>query len=165
MDRRFQSQQSEWQHSVLEISRVSHMTVGGRKFKLRALVIAGNGKGKVGIGVSQGKDSQQAIGKAELAAARNSILVPVIGGTIPHEVIGKSSASTVLLRPAQRGHGLVAGGTVRAILLLAGIEDATAKNLGRTKNKLTTAFATLRALQALRQRPSNDDSRKRIVVV
>lgn len=135
---------------VLEIKRVSHMTMGGRKFKLRSIVIVGNGKGKIGVGIAQGKDSRQAVEKGKNAAIKHSITIPLRDTTIPHEVVGKSSASLVLLRPAKRGHGLVAGGTVRKLLSLAGISDATSKNLGRTKNKLTTAVATFTALSQLK---------------
>ena len=110
----------------------------------------GDEKGRVGIGIAKGVDAASSIGKAKAGAQKNLITINLKGKTIPHEVYAKFSAAKVIIKPAKEGHGLKAGGAVRTVLLLSGVKDATAKCLGRTKNKLTNALATIEALKKLK---------------
>ncbi|MFA5052547.1 MAG: 30S ribosomal protein S5 [Parcubacteria group bacterium] len=136
--------------SVLDLRRVTRVVAGGKRFRFRATVVIGDGKGTVGVGVAKGADVQAAIQKAKTAAKRKLITFKIVNGTIPHETKAKFSAAEVLLKPAQVGHGLMAGGAVRAVMLLSGVKDVTAKCLGGTKNKLTNAMATIEALKKLK---------------
>jgi small subunit ribosomal protein S5 len=139
----------EFESKLLDLARVSKMTAGGKNLRFRALVIAGDRKGRVGLGVCKGLDVAQAVDKATRAANKNLIKVPIIQDTIPHQVEAKFGAAKVLLKPQKRGRGLVAGGTVRIICMLAGIKNISSKTLGKTKNKITNAQATIMALKKL----------------
>ena len=142
---------SEFNEKVLELRRVTRVVAGGKRFRFRATLILGDGKGKIGIGVAKGLDVQSSIGKARVAARKEMTTIRIKDGrTIPHEVEAKYSAARVLIKPAREGHGLKAGGAVRFILNLAGIKDASAKILGRTSNKLTNAMAAIEALKQLK---------------
>jgi small subunit ribosomal protein S5 len=141
----------EFKEKVLDLRRVTRVVAGGKRFRFRATVVIGDEKGRVGVGVAKGVDVQQAVTKAKAAAKKNIINVNLKDGrTIAHEVSAKFSAAKVLLKPASKGHGLMAGGAVRFVLDLAGIKDATAKCLGRTPNKLTNALAAVEALKKLK---------------
>ncbi len=141
----------EFKEKTLDIRRVTRVVAGGKRFRFRATLVIGDGKGRVAVGVGKGLDVQQSIGKAKVAAKKNIITVHLKDGrTIPHEVYAKYSAARVLIKPASEGHGLRAGGAVRSVLTLAGVKDATAKCLGRTPNKLTNALATIEALKMLK---------------
>ncbi|PIT92293.1 MAG: 30S ribosomal protein S5 [Candidatus Harrisonbacteria bacterium CG10_big_fil_rev_8_21_14_0_10_42_17] len=142
----------EFQDRVLDLSRVTRVTSGGKRFSFRATVVVGDGKGRVGVGSAKGLDVATAVQKGRTAAKKNVIRIPLQGRTIPHEVSAKYSAARVLLKPAKEGHGLVAGGAPRAVLLLAGVRDISAKCLGKTNNKLTNAMATIEALKLIRTR-------------
>ncbi len=152
MPRDFQRQikKDEFKEKVLDLRRVTRVTAGGKRFRFRATVVIGDGRGRVGAGIEKGLDVQQAVQKGRSAAKKNLITIPLKGRTIPHEVEAKFSAARVRLKPAKEGHGLVAGGAVRVVLSLAGIHDITAKCLGRTPNKLTNALATIEALKKLK---------------
>ncbi|RJP44603.1 30S ribosomal protein S5 [Candidatus Parcubacteria bacterium] len=141
----------EFKDKVLDLRRVARVMAGGKRFKFRVTVVIGDEKGRVGIGIAKGVDVAQSVAKAKSAAKKHVIRVELKDGrTIAHEVIAKFSAAKVLLKPAQPGHGLRAGGAVRSVLSLAGVKDATAKCLGRTPNKLTNALATVEALKQLK---------------
>ncbi|MDI6717522.1 MAG: 30S ribosomal protein S5 [Patescibacteria group bacterium] len=144
---------SEYKEKVLDLRRVTRVVAGGKRMSFRATVVVGDEKGKVGLGVSKGLDVAQAVDKAKTKAKKNIVHIILKGRTIPHEVRAKYSAASVLIKPAKLGHGLKAGGAVRNILLLCGIKDATAKTLGATKNKLTTAMAALNALKSIKSTP------------
>jgi len=148
--RRPRKKQDDFDSKLLGLARVVRMTAGGRRLRFRAVMVVGDKKGKVGVGVSKGRDVAQAIQKATRLAKKNLIVVPIIEDTIPHEVSSKFGAAKVLLRPQSKGRGLVAGGTVRVICTLAGIKNISSKVLGRTKNKLNNAQATLKALKQLK---------------
>lgn len=135
---------------LLDLRRVTRVTAGGKRFSFRATLVIGDRKGRVGVGIAKGKDVAQAIGKAKSSAEKRLVNVPIINGTIPHEISAKYCAALVLLKPAKEGHGLVAGGPVRIVCDLAGIKNLSAKILGRTPNKLSNARATLEALKNLR---------------
>jgi small subunit ribosomal protein S5 len=136
--------------AVLDLRRVTRVVAGGKRFRFRATVVIGDGKGTVGVGVAKGADVQQSIQKAKSAAKKSLITFKIVNGTIAHEVKAKFSAAEVLLRPAKEGHGLMAGGPVRAVMTLSGVKDVTSKCLGGTKNKLTNAMATIEALKKLK---------------
>ncbi len=146
---------SEYKDKALEIRRVTRVVAGGKRFSFRATVAVGNARGKVGIGVAKGLDVASAIAKAKRMAEKNIFLVSLVDNrTIPHDVIGKYGASRILLKPARKGHGLIAGGSCRVVLDLAGIKDISGKILGRTTNKLTNAMATITALKTFNRSES-----------
>ncbi len=151
-----------WEYRVIEVKRVARVTKGGKRFKIRAVVIAGNKNGKVGIGIEKGDDISQAVNKALNSAIKSSITVPIVNGTIPYEVRGKASASRVLIKPAKEGRGLICGGSVRIVLELAGIKNITAKIIGVTKNPLTNALSTINALQKLNKYSKNVNESNKI---
>jgi small subunit ribosomal protein S5 len=145
-----QSKQSdkELKEKVLHVNRCSKVVKGGRKFSFSALVIVGDGKGRVGYGFAKANELTDAIRKAGESARKNMMRVTMEGSTIPHEIIVKQDGAHVLIRPAAPGTGVIAGSIVRAILELAGITDVMAKNLGST-NPINQLKATFRALKKL----------------
>ena len=141
----------EFEQKLLDVRRTARMVAGGRRFSFRAVIILGNKKGKVGVGVAKGRDVATAVDKAVRQAKKSLITIPITeDATISYGVEAKYSAAKVMLKPAPKGRGVIAGGTVRAICNLAGIENITAKILGRTNNKLNNARATIRALEKLK---------------
>lgn len=146
-----QKAKSEFDEKVLEIRRVTRVVAGGKRFSFRATVVAGDRKGRVGIGIAKGLDVAAAVEKARRQAEKRMIRIDLKEGrTIPYDVEAKYSAARVRLKPVQEGHGLIAGGSVRAVLELLGVKDISAKVLGRTTNKLTNAMATLEALKKIK---------------
>ena len=150
--------QSEWTERVVQISRVTKVVKGGKKLSFRAIVIVGNQKGQVGIGCAKASEVIIAIQKAIADGRKNVITVPIFKTTIPHPITGKSGAGAVMLRPASQGTGIIAGGAVRSVLELAGIENILSKSLG-SKSPLNAANATIAALKALT--PFTDVAKKR----
>ena len=140
--------QSEWVERVVQISRVTKVVKGGKKLSFRAIVIVGNKKGQVGVGCAKAAEVIIAIQKAIADGRKNLITVPIFKTTIPHPITGRSGAGSVMLKPASQGTGIIAGGAVRLVLELAGIENILAKSLG-SKAPLNAANATLEALKAL----------------
>lgn len=138
----------EFEELVINIDRVSRVVKGGRRFRFKALVVVGNRKDKVGVGVAKGGDVQAAIAKATDVAKKNLITIPVANSTIPHDVEVKVSGARVLLKPAAPGTGIIAGGVVRQIIGVTGIHNLLSKSLGST-NKVNIAYATIDALRSL----------------
>src|SRR3989344_4626069 len=132
-------EQREFQETVVQINRVSKKTKGGNQMRFSALVVVGDRKGKVGVGLSKAKDVRNAIRKSIEAAKRKMIVVPIVGTTIPYSVNEKFSAAKILLKPAPPGSGIIAGGPMRVVLEAAGIRDAVGKILG-TKNKISNIY-------------------------
>ncbi|OGM90924.1 30S ribosomal protein S5 [Candidatus Wolfebacteria bacterium RIFCSPHIGHO2_01_FULL_48_22] len=141
---------SEYKEKTIDIRRVTRVVKGGKRFSFRTTIVLGNEKGLVGIGMGKAADVAKSIEKARNQAKKKLFKVPMKDTTIAHETLAKSSAARVLLKPAKKGSGLKAGGAVRTVLLMAGVRDATAKCIGRTKNKLTNAFATIEALKSIK---------------
>ncbi len=144
-----QAEKSEYEQKLLDVARVVRVVAGGRRFRFRAVMVIGDRGGKVGVGVSKGQDVSLAVEKAVARARKSIIKVPIINGTIPHQVEAKFSTARVILKPAAKGRGIVAGGAVRVVCDLAGIENLSGKIVGKTRNKLNNARATIKALESL----------------
>lgn len=138
----------EYDQKTLDIARVARVTKGGKRFSFRATVVAGNGKGRVGVGIAKGKDVQGSIQKAYHQAKKNLITIVMKDGTIPYQVQAKYSSAVVLLKPSKSG--IKAGGAVRTVAQMAGIQSLTGKLTERTNNKLNIARATIMALSKIR---------------
>lgn len=138
----------QFEELVINIDRVSRVVKGGRRFRFKALVVVGDHKTKVGVGVAKGGDVQVAIAKATDVAKKNLITIPVINETIPHDNEVKFSGARVLLKPAAPGTGIIAGGVVRSIIGMTGIRNLLSKSLNST-NKVNIAYATIEALRSL----------------
>src|SRR3954451_5443602 len=149
----------ELKEKVVSINRVVKTTKGGRAFSFSALVVVGNGSGIVGQGLGKAKEVQEAITKGIEDAKKNLIKVPVMHGTIPHDQLSKEGAAKVLIKPAAHGTGVIAGGSMRAVLEAAGITDVLAKNLG-SANPHNVVKATFKALALLREPISVSKTRR-----
>jgi small subunit ribosomal protein S5 len=141
----------EFESKTLDLARVSRVTKGGKRFSFRATVVAGDQKGRVGLGIGKGQDVQQSIKKAYNQARKKMMNVIIVGGTIPYQVSAKFSSAEVILKPSKGG--IKAGGAVRTVAQLAGISALTGKLVSRTNNKLNIARATIAALAKLRPVP------------
>lgn len=143
------SKSGEWKERVLQIRRVTKVVKGGKKLSFRAVVVVGNGQGQVGVGVGKASEVIGAIQKAIIDGRKSLITVPIFKKTIPHPIIAKAGAGKILIRPAAEGTGVIAGGSARSVLELAGIENILCKSLG-SKSPLNIARATIQALSELR---------------
>ena len=146
---RFEREQSEYIEKVVATNRVSKTVKGGRVMKFSALMVVGDGKGKVGFGLGKAAEVPEAIRKGIEDAKKNMITVSLSGSTIPHEIIGEAGAGRVLMKPAAPGTGVIAGGPVRIIMEAAGIKDIRTKCL-RTNNPANVVAATMQGLMSLR---------------
>jgi len=142
-------QTSDLKDKLVSLNRVAKVTKGGRTFSFSALVVLGDGKGKVGHGLGKARDVQECISKAVDDARKNLVEVPIINGTIPHEQKGKYGAGKVLIKPAADGTGVIAGGAMRAVLESAGVHNVLAKSQG-SSNPHNVVKATIDALKKLR---------------
>jgi small subunit ribosomal protein S5 len=138
---------------MISLERNAKTYQGGRRFKFQAVVVVGDRNGRVGLGIGKSREVPQAVAKANAAARKNLIRVPVQNGTIPHDIIGQSTASRVVLRPAAPGTGVIAGGVPRAIAELAGITDLLSKELG-SRSKINVAYAVFQGLSSLQTKES-----------
>ena len=143
------ARQLDLQEKVVEVRRVTKVVKGGRNFRFAALVVVGDENGHVGIGSGKAMEVPDAIRKAVEDAKKNLIKVPMVGTTIPHEVIGHFGAGRILIMPAQEGTGVIAGGAARDLLELAGLKDVRAKCLG-TRNPRNMVNATIEGLKSLK---------------
>ena len=144
-------EKKEFEEKVIKVNRVSKKTKGGNKIGFSVIVVVGDRKGKVGVGLGKAPQVADAIRKASSYAKKHLIIVPMRNSTIPHEVSVKRGAAKVLLKPAPTGTGVIAGGAVRSVVEAAGIADIVSKVLG-TKNQASNVYATLEALKMLRGR-------------
>jgi len=141
----------EFKEKVVQIRRVTKVVKGGKKMGFRAVVVVGDMKTRVGLGIGKAAEVPAAIRKGVEAAKRDLVEVPIIGGTIPHNIVGKFSASSVVLKPAPKGTGVIAGGSVRTVLELSGVKNIVAKKIG-SSNAINVARAALVALGSLSSR-------------
>lgn len=145
-------EKKEFEEEVIQIDRVTRVVKGGRRLRFRATVVIGNKKGKVGVGIGKSTEVQGAIQKAISQAKKTLITVPIVGQTIPHKIKFKYKSAHLLLMPACPGTGIIAGGPLRKIIELSGIEDILSKSLGNN-NKLTNSQAAIMALGKLKEIP------------
>ena len=144
-------EESEFDKKLVEVRRVAKVVKGGRTLRFSALVVVGNKNGLVGVGNGKANEVPEAIEKATAAAKKNLISVPIVGTTIPHEIVGKFGSSSVNMFPAPKGTGVIAGGSARAVVELAGIKDIVTKSHG-SNNKINGVKATIEGLKMLRTR-------------
>ena len=144
-----QRAESEWDEKIIQVRRVTKVVKGGKKLSFRAVVAVGNNGGQVGIGVGKAAEVMGAIQKGIADAKKELVKVPLVGATIPHEIVGKQGSSKITLKPAAKGTGIIAGGAARSILELAGVGDVLSKSLG-SRSPLNVARATIDGLSRLR---------------
>lgn len=149
MQKRIETPEVELKERLVYINRVAKVVKGGRNFRFTALMVVGDGEGKVGVGLGKATEIPEAVRKGVADAKRHMIQVPIVGTTIPHAVEGKYSKGHVRMLPAEEGTGVIAGGPVRDVLEAAGISDIVTKSIG-TNNKINVARATMQGLSQLR---------------
>lgn len=155
----FRGKEKEFEEKVIQVKRVSKKVKGGNKIGFSVLVVIGDRKGRVGVGLGKAPDVVTSIRKGVRRAKKNVVTVPLEGTTIPHELRIKLGAAKILLKPAPEGAGIIAGGAVRAVAELAGISDISAKILG-TSNKASNVYATLEALRRIGQMEAKRTQKK-----
>lgn len=141
----------EFEQKTIDLSRVTRVVAGGKRMRFRATVAIGDQKGRVGLGIAKGSDVADSIQKAVTAAKKTLIRVPIVDETIPHQVFMKSGGAYLMIKPAPKGSGVIAGGPVRAIMELAGVKNVVSKILG-SSNKINNVYALMEALKKLRTR-------------
>lgn len=149
----------DFEQKVVEVKRVTRVVAGGKRMRFRALVVIGDKKGKVGIGLRKGADVSEAVNKAVNAAKKTMVSIPIINGTIPHEMKLKYKSSVIFLKPARPGTGVIAGGAIRQVLDLAGVRNILSKMLG-SSNKANNVMATYLALTKMKSKEQRQLNRQ-----
>jgi small subunit ribosomal protein S5 len=157
--RTFSPEESEFKEKIIQVNRVSKKTKGGNKIGFSVLVVVGDQKGRVGVGLGKSPDVQSSIKKAVTYAKKHLVTVPMRKTTIPHPINIKLGAAKIMLRPASAGTGVIAGGAVRAVVDAAGIHDILSKVLG-TSNKASNVYATMEALRKLHSVPEVEEQKQ-----
>jgi small subunit ribosomal protein S5 len=150
----------EFDQQILDLARVTRVTKGGKQLSFRATVVIGDRKGKVGYGTGKGKDVQIAVEKAVNQAKKRMLVVPIVKETIPHRVETKYKAGRIMIKPAPKGSGIIAGSALRVVLELAGVPNASAKIMGKTNNKVTNVKAAFQALGSFKSRTQENKPAK-----
>ncbi len=149
----------EFDQKVVEVKRVTRVTGGGKRMRFRALIVIGDHKGRVGIGLRKGVDVAEAVNKAVNEAKKNMITLPLVNDTIPHEIKLKYKSSKIIMLPARPGTGVIAGGAVRSVLDMAGVKNVISKMLG-SNNKVNNVRATFAAFKQMRSKETILGNRK-----
>ncbi len=152
-------ERSEFDQKVVEVKRVTRVTAGGKRMRFRALVVIGDHKGKVGMGLKKGADVSESVNKAVNQAKKNLIQLPLINGTIPHELKIKYKSSSLMLKPAKPGTGVIAGGAVRSVMELSGVKNVVSKMLG-SNNKVNNVKAVFAAFKMMKSKETLSQMRK-----
>lgn len=152
-------ERSEFDQKVVEVKRVTRVVAGGKRMRFRALVVIGDHKGKVGMGLKKGADVSESVNKAVNAAKKNMVTLPLVAETIPHELKIKYKSSSLMLKPARPGTGVIAGGAVRSVMELAGIKNIVCKMLG-SNNKVNNVKATFAAFMKMKSKEQLAKMRK-----
>jgi len=163
---KFKKERPEFDQQIVDLARVTRVTKGGKQLSFRACVMIGNRNGKVGFGIKKGKDVQIAVEKAVNQAKKNMVNVPTVNGTIPHRVEAKYKAGRVMMKPAPVGSGIIAGSSVRMALELAGVQNVSAKIMGKTNNKIVNLLAAFKAFglfKPIRNRKRVEMENKKII--
>ena len=163
---KFKKEKPEFDQQIVDLARVTRVTKGGKQLSFRACVVIGNRNGKVGFGIKKGKDVQIAVEKAVNQAKKNMVNVPTVNGTIPHRVEAKYKAGRVMMKPAPVGSGIIAGSSVRMALELAGVQNVSAKIMGKTNNKIVNLLAAFKAFglfKPIRNRKRVEMENKKII--
>ncbi len=149
----------EFEQKVVEVSRVTRVVAGGKRMRFRALVVIGDKKGRIGMGLKKGLDVQESVNKAVNQAKKNMITVPIVNETIPHEVTMKYKASKLIMKPARSGTGVIAGGAVRSVMELAGVKNIISKMIG-SSNKVNNIKAVFKAFESMKSKEELESLRK-----
>jgi small subunit ribosomal protein S5 len=152
-------ERSEFDQKVVEVKRVTRVVAGGKRMRFRALVVIGDHKGKVGMGLKKGADVAESVNKAVNAAKKNMVVLPLVNGTIPHGLIIKYKSSSLMLKPAKPGSGVIAGGAVRSVMDLAGVKNVVSKMLG-SNNKVNNVKAVFAAFSKMKSKEQLSQMRK-----
>lgn len=152
-------ERSEFDQKVVEVKRVTRVVAGGKRMRFRALVVIGDHKGRVGMGLKKGVDFSESVNKAATAAKKNMITLPLTQDTIPHEMKIKYKSSSLMLRPAKPGTGVIAGGAIRQVFELAGVKNVVSKMLG-SNNKVNNIKAVFEAFKHMKSKQALSQKRK-----
>lgn len=146
-------ERSEFDQKVVEVKRVTRVVAGGKRMRFRALVVIGDHKGRVGLGLRKGADVSESVNKAVNAAKKNLVTLPLVNETIPHEMNVKYKSSKLMLKPARPGTGVIAGGAVRSVMELAGVKNVVSKMLGSNNkvNNIKAIFAAFKQMKSKEQ--------------